>query len=1547
MGETFASALDEHNKSEEAEDKEKSQEEKAEAAGDEKRAKGAAVNVIARKMSLREKFEDWKNKLKQTSLLQKLVSGQKKFSEGWDAIFSKSGLITMSLLAGIPLLMKAFDWISSAGGLGKVIENIGGSVKDAIFAGISKILCNMGIPGFCDGGTPTERTDVGGEVITSDTAVEHAVVGGVKGTAYAGSKLIQAGKFVGTQINRVVEGGKSIYRGGKAIVDATKKVYEIGKNVFTKPTPSTFDPRKVLTSMDDGARGITKPTIVKDSIAAKMETFASKLESGVSEIAEKAVKDGGGKSGKIGGVVKKIMSSITGLLKNPKVIAKFSPQIVAGVAKATGGMIPVIGWAMTVGFTAWGGITGFFEANKLFGLLPEEKSDWYMDLISAAMKAFINTSWFILIGVADDICQEMLQFSFIRKIAELLYEFFAGSEAMAKMREGQQRMEDARVAYNTKEGTNISPTAWNDKVNKSAMTRAWEGTKGAVNAVYDPLAKLGFKMGVGLSEGYYTAKDMAGRAWDKTKEVAGNVWGATKEFGKSAYNTLANVGQKIGNGVSNAYYATKDYLVDKFNKSSIGKDTIARKFGDGAEVTTGRRLSSVAGDVISNLTFGAIDGDKASKVIYGSFLLLKDKIKEITDSIKAAWDEKVAKPFGEAWKNIKKDWEDNISKPLAQWWTEVKQSWNDKMVAFGKIWEDLKKGFSEAWDKEVVKPISKWWDDVKKDWNRIMEAFGQTWEDMKAGWKEKVTEPLAQWWEDVKKSWNDKMVAFGKIWEDLKKGFSEAWDKEVVKPISKWWDDVKKDWTVKVVDPAVQFWKDLKDGWNKKIVEPALGVWSNIQYNWKSKVEEPLIALKDKISGFFGGAVSTATARSDQETINDLLIKAKKYKYSDGLDDKTVWTRIIGDGASYPQADTVMKSLAAGQGGGNVKYNMKGGFGEAFNNFSYYAQSDPNWGRSPYPKSSKGTFTADVNQDTLGYRGCGPTAMAMVATQLTGKDVTPPALARFSYDRGFSVPAGTSWDFFPAIAKKFGFNMVPMTSASEAKNFPKYLMPGQPVILSGQSTEPNTPFTANGHFVVATALKGDKVVINNPISKERSGEYRLSDIMRQVQGAWAFSPTDKMQVDPNMSFIGGDTGATGTKKISILDAIGEVFSSATEQNEMLKLVNEIGGLQKDVLSDLFDITIEDPNAPSSSGSSFSLPASASSTDWSSYKGLDPHLLQNILNKTIQTTIAGESSGKYSLARNDINASTGQKISPSVGILQWRGDNAKSLFKKIYEKLPNDQEAAYYANQVDWNNDAPWSENAQKKLQSFLERVKDVNKSVQDDYLVSYVKNNNLDPVVRYAMQPGLIKDPRALVMLADFANTGPDNVRTFMNIYNKYDPTSGGSEFDHFYNEFKTKSYWGRHSGIYKGRYSNLYGSLNSWNLGGGMGAAPYMKSSLGLTDSKVSANLRNYTGAQSGKMTEELLQRAVSTLNEISGHTGNVYSGINDLANKGIKINVNATGNMSTSYTQSPNGDNNIVLSNPNLNNTIPLSTQLQQNANDKDRRNYSLATSIAKGRI
>lgn len=153
-------------------------------------------------------------------------------------------------------------------------------------------------------------------------------------------------------------------------------------------------------------------------------------------------------------------------------------------------------------------------------------------------------------------------------------------------------------------------------------------------------------------------------------------------------------------------------------------------------------------------------------------------------------------------------------------------------------------------------------------------------------------------------------------------------------------------------------------------------------------------------------------------------------------------------------------------------------------------QWDSRWGYKSY------------GSGLIGYTGCGPTCLSMVALYLTGNpDYDPATIARYAEQEGYYVSgSGTAWDLMDTGCRHFGLSSqeVPF----EEHQMAALVQEGNPLICVLGPGD----FTDAGHFIVITGYTGEGFTICDPNSPLRSAQiWTYARLNGQVKNVWAFS----------------------------------------------------------------------------------------------------------------------------------------------------------------------------------------------------------------------------------------------------------------------------------------------------------------------------------------------------------------------------------------------------------------------------------------------------------
>lgn len=153
-------------------------------------------------------------------------------------------------------------------------------------------------------------------------------------------------------------------------------------------------------------------------------------------------------------------------------------------------------------------------------------------------------------------------------------------------------------------------------------------------------------------------------------------------------------------------------------------------------------------------------------------------------------------------------------------------------------------------------------------------------------------------------------------------------------------------------------------------------------------------------------------------------------------------------------------------------------------------QWDTRWGYASY------------GSGMIGYTGCGPTCLSMVAIYLTGNaKYTPALIASYAEEKGYyTIGSGTAWSLMSDGCTAFGVRAHDL-GVNETDMITR-LREGSPIICSVGPGD----FTDNGHYLVITGYNENGFTVNDPNSRVRSSmTWSYARLSAQINTLWYYT----------------------------------------------------------------------------------------------------------------------------------------------------------------------------------------------------------------------------------------------------------------------------------------------------------------------------------------------------------------------------------------------------------------------------------------------------------
>ena len=974
------------------------------------------------------------------------------------------------------------------------IKSFIGDLPDGISKGIGSLLKSLGIGGTLAaiatylGGEWHEykdseeyiesRTDKDDKMVFDNADYEIGKKFLNSGTRKAFMKPIKVAKE--KIVDPIVDIGKKAYKSkpGQAIVKGTKKLGSSITDGVKKGVTKIDDyinPKKTITGktflgttykhttdvIDKSARkGIAKPVGAVVDAAKSAKNGAKNTITKFIDIAKKALDLFKGKLAekfpKIGKFVSKCDGIFAKILKSADdVIKKFSKKIAAFTSSSALKSNPV-GLALDVVLAAGDFISGLTAGNagNLFGV-AKQNVDAKMRGITAVLQTVCNFSWFGVIWIINEITNSMFGINFIRSLAVWIYNAIPGDKI----------------------DTNDSDISNCDSI------------ESALNVLGVPENQIGlFKDG------------------DKWKDFSK---AKNEEFGGLISDReqmeLARLQYNLENGTN----LDSDAWVDKQSQTLGGKvlDAITKPFkktNAEKEKKAKKKLDKYTKNVDKYEKKVEDSKNPISKGWNKMLLSYNKKKQEKYDKKYTALKNVNDKKNGKTTENEKAKAEDYINYNAANN-TQKEAAMNNYEMQFRA---ELKNQGVTLDDNGQVLTDDAGQGDGEKDKDpygikaaKKQEKEGKTKET--SGLSKLISKASQSFIKNIKnlgntvgKGLKNNILLTTKAFNASQKGLSKI-AKNTTKKLTKDTEKSNKDLTTSTKDLLTTVKESIKKA--KEKVQGVSKSLSNIQVgsislgDIKDSLTNSVKSVVEKVFGFLGLGDTDSNSSSTKKSSTS------------SSDDGNWFTNALNKGKetvkswfNLGSAGTETRTRTNRESGYIQPSNTTNNTSNTNNKFVFYSQSDTRWGNNRIGGTKKNMTEA----------GCGPTSLAMAISQMTGEEITPDVIARLGKDY---LPGYSEYKLFPEMAKKFGMNYYDTADATEIMDS---IRSGKPVILSGRSDGTGmTPYTKEGHIVVANHVDGNRVFINDPRGKEFSGYYDISTLMSGLNRGMVLSPSAQMNVN--------------------------------------------------------------------------------------------------------------------------------------------------------------------------------------------------------------------------------------------------------------------------------------------------------------------------------------------------------------------------------------------------------------------------------------------------
>lgn len=1064
----------------------------------------------------------------------------------WASIFGKKGLITGGLLLLSPLLMKAASWLlnNGAGLLGGAVSTIINGAGDFIKNSAADAKWTDDNKARKDGDSVGERAKAELDNTTSaaaQLASGHPIDslgtfltnedGNMNNATTAKAKFLATlpARLANTKFGKAMKGvGGALKTTGKTLVSATKGA----KNVVTANAAANATSKigKKIGGISDNivtaayTHGSDALKASKAKIGATVTKISEKANSGVigkvlSMITKFGNKVISGVASKLGSKIS--TSAISGVMKTVKTgiekgASKIVPRVSAllgstGAVAATGvGLIAVAAKEGT--WVTLGALNGISGAGRLFQV-NREYVDWKMRVISTVIGGFEGSTVGSVVDIVNEVVAGIMGVDFVSELACVIYKAVAGTDDAKKLDTGKDAFKNEYLDYKNKaiedsyneqiksgklskdvtlekykagvesgqyKADYDSFVDYNDKQHKTIGGKIVDGIVGAVDKVKD-VASSAWN---GIKGGAAWVGNKIGQAWDGTKKLASKAWGGIKKGASTAWDATKNVASGAWSGIKKG----ASWVGDKASNAWDATKNVASSAWDATKNAASKATSWVKNGFSSAKNFLFGKKDDAWKSSDGSYYASAgNKFNQynahgdlINDKVDN--DAVTAMIAGGVLVKEKTEKPGIISKTVSNLVTSGKKTFASIVDKTSGLWKSVKESSGNTFSKITETGF----------FGNITRVFRS---QQREGW----FDANGNYYKDKGNGKFDYYNAHNDlIRSDI--DASEVNDKIKVGLLTK--GTIKEDSAAKKAISKIQ--DAVKGAWDKA----------------KSVVTSGWSKFTSWITGGSGNG-DTKTTISDYGAQSVMT----------GIDRSVVMPS--GNTITYTPESKLSNEVAEDR---RTRGAKGGGRGDILNGFAYYSQDDSRWGNDAYNRGQDNATMADS--------GCGPTAMSMVASQMTGKDIAPTEMATLAKATGDRDETGTNWNFINNAANAYGLSTTSEYEPS-AEFINSELDQGNPVILSGETGGGfgRSPYTRAGHYVVAVGKdNAGNVIINDPRGKAYSGKYNLDDVTRETGAAWSFNGGFGKR-NSNRKYRGKKRGGRGMNWMTCVKRVKEALAA--------------------------------------------------------------------------------------------------------------------------------------------------------------------------------------------------------------------------------------------------------------------------------------------------------------------------------------------------------------------------------------------------------------------